>query len=452
MKRSINFHLDHWLHQLDRKPLIVLGARQIGKTYSLREFGATKFTKVHEFNFQSNRKLHKIFSGDLDTKRIIRELEFVSDTSIVPNGQELIFFDEIQECPEALTSLKYFCENLPEIPLVAAGSLLGLHLAPSSFPVGKVDIFHMFPMSFQEFVETTCSERESAVFREGIINPKSLSEVAHEKFWLLFKCYLITGGLPESITTWQKLGGVGGGVKAFAGTREKLATIITSYMADISKHAGKINGMHIERVWKHIPQQLAAAVDEATGRFKFKDVVAGTNSYRDLIGPIDWLQKSGLLLNVSICHSIASPIGAYTKHNIFKLYMFDCGILGAMLSMPIKTVMDFDFGSYKGFYAENFVAQEILAGSPSPANPITLHSWSEGRAEIEFIFESDTGITPVEVKSGNRIRAKSLKSYVVRYTPKQTVILSARRPSVSIQNNVKLINLPLYFAGALNSL
>ena len=128
MNRSINFHLEHWLHQSDRKPLIVLGARQIGKTYSLREFGATKFTKVHEFNFQSNRKLHKIFSGDLDTKRIIRELEFVSDTSILPNGQELIFFDEIQECPEALTSLKYFCENLPEIPLVAAGSLLGLHL------------------------------------------------------------------------------------------------------------------------------------------------------------------------------------------------------------------------------------------------------------------------------------------------------------------------------------
>jgi uncharacterized protein len=323
MKRSIDRHLDAWLSQNDRKPLILLGARQIGKTYSIKEFGARRFSVVHELNFQSNRKLHKIFSGNLDPIAITRQLELMLEQPISVNGDHLLFFDEIQHCPDALTSLKYFCERLPNLALVAAGSLLGLHLSPASFPVGKVDIMYMYPMSFQEFMDAAGSSREQEIFREGLTKPKSVSAVAHEKFWDLFKCYLNTGGLPESINTWVSHGGTKGGIKAFSASRTKLAALVTSYVSDINKHAGKMNAMHIERVWRQVAQHLATAQDGATEKFKFKDVLPGVNSYRQLAGPIDCLQTAAMIINAPICHSIATPLKAYTKPNMFKLYMFD---------------------------------------------------------------------------------------------------------------------------------
>jgi predicted AAA+ superfamily ATPase len=429
--------------------LIVLGARQVGKTFVLREFGQQKFSHVHEFNFQSTPSLCKIFARDLKPKQVLRELEFMTDRSIDPNGNELIFFDEIQDCPKALTSLKYFYEEMPEVPVVAAGSLLGLHLASASFPVGKVAILHLYPMSFTEFVEACANARELSIFREACQVPLSLPEIAHERFWGLFKAYLVTGGLPESVSTWIAAGGIQSGYKAFSASREKLANLVTAYAADIAKHAGKVNAMHIERIWRSVPQQLASFVDESTGRFKFKDVVPGLASYRDLAGPIDWLVKAGMVLRVPVSHSAQSPISAYTKENIFKLYMFDSGVLGSMLGMPPGVIMDFQFGTYKGFFAENFVAQEMMASFPSAAESYSPHAWNEGRAEVEFILDTDLGVVPLEVKSGTKIRAKSLKSFIERYHPKMSIVLSARLPAESEQGGTKLVNLPLYLACAI---
>ncbi len=449
MKRSLTFELNAWAEGTLRKPLIVLGARQVGKTFLLREFGRLKFNQVHEFNFQSTPTLRSIFTRDLHPRRILRELEFVSNQSIHPNGNEMIFFDEIQECPEALTSLKYFCEELPSLPITAAGSLLGLHLPSKPFPVGKVDILNLYPLSFIEFVEACTTSREISTLRDAFSDPFGLPEVAHQRFWELFKCYLITGGLPESVSTWIENGGIDGGQMAFSTSRQKLSTLITSYSADIAKHAGKVNAVNIDRVWKSVPQQLASQLDDSTSRYKFKEVVPGIASYRDLAGPIDWLAKAGIVLRVPVCNSAHSPITAYTKENIFKLYMFDCGILGSMLAMPPGLIMDFGFGTYKGFFVENFVAQELQATFRSPKESFTNHAWSEGRAEIEFILDSDGGSIPVEVKSGNKIRAKSLKSFVERYNPPMSIILSSRPPSENRSGTTKLINLPIYLASAI---
>ncbi len=452
MERSLTAELNVWAASTSRKPLIVLGARQVGKTYLLREYGRQKFSRVHEFNFQSTPSLGKIFAIDLQPRQILRELEFVSNQSIDPEGNELIFFDEIQECPEALTSLKYFCDELPGVPIAAAGSLLGLHLSSAAFPVGKVDILNLYPLSFVEFVEASGSAREISSLREAIHAPFRMSEVAHQRFWNLFKSYLITGGLPESVATWLEKGGIQGSHNAFSASRQKLSTLITAYSADIAKHAGKVNAMHIDRVWKSVPQQLASVLDDSTSRYKFKDVVPGIASYRDLAGPIDWLAKAGMVLRVPICHSAHSPISAYTKENLFKLYMFDCGVLGSMLAMPPGLIMDFGFGTYKGFIAENFVAQELLATLRSPRETCTNHAWSEGRAELEFLLDSDFGVVPLEVKSGSRIRAKSIKSFMDRYNPSMSIILSSRPPSQVLSGATSLINLPIYLASAIREL
>jgi predicted AAA+ superfamily ATPase len=449
MKRTLIFELNAWAERMSRKPLIVLGARQVGKTYLLREFGRQKFSKVHEFNFQSTPTLLKIFSGDLQPKQLLRELEFVSNQSINRDGSELLFFDEIGECPGALTSLKYFCEELPGVPIVAAGSLLGLHLSSTPFPVGKVDILHLYPLSFVEFIEAAAHSREVSTLRDALYDPLSLPEVAHLRFWDLFKCYLITGGLPESVATWLEHGAFQGGQGAFTASRQKLSTLITAYSADIAKHSGKVNAMYIDRVWKSVPQQLASFFDDSTSRYKFKEVVPGIASYRDLAGPIDWLLKAGMALRTPVCHSAQSPISAYTKENIFKLYMFDCGVLGSMLAMPPGLIMDFSFGTYKGFFAENFVAQELPATLGSPRESLTNHAWSEGNAEIEFILDSDLGVIPIEVKSGSRIRAKSLLSFIERYNPPMSVVLSSRMPSETQSEKTKLINLPIYLASAI---
>lgn len=306
----------------------------------------------------------------------------------------------------------------------------------------------MHPMSFSEVLEASVSTRDLDHYQESLMDPKSLSHIAHERYWRLFKCYLVTGGLPESVATWISYGGFDGGLQAFQAAREKLAVNITGYVADIAKHSGKIDSMHIERTWRNVPQQLAQSQDTSTSRFKFKDVLPGLASYRDLSGPINWLIRSGLLIKVPICQSAQLPLSAYVKENIFKLYMFDVGILTTMLDLKPKTIMDFDFGTYKGYLAENFVLEELQASQTIPSYSSTFYAWQEGQAEIEFLLQDNSEVIPLEVKAGTKVRAKSLRSFMDRYQPKHSIILSGRMPDIVEKDGTNQMNLPLYFASS----
>ena len=448
MDRYITQHLDSWKAGTLKKPLIVLGARQIGKTYSLREFGNSRFKKLHEINLQATPSAHGVFSGDINPETIMRGLELLLGSSISRNGDEALFLDEIQECPNAITALKYFCESAPQIPVIAAGSLLGLHLAPSSFPVGKVDILYMYPMSFNELLKEHPNKILVEDFEAAVTGGKPLSQIAHTELWNAFKNFLCTGGLPEPVSSWLNAG-ASKSLAPLKAARKIIERNITNYTADIAKHAGKINSMHIERVWQNSATQLASYHDESTGRFKFKEVIPGRASYRDLEGPLDWLMKAHMLLKVLIAQKAESPLAAFSKENIFKAYLFDIGVLTTMLGLRLEEIQQFDFGTYKGYLAENFVATELLATRPHPSDKLPLYAWNEGRAEIEFLLNSSNGMIPIEVKSGHRIRSKSLQSFNDRYHPQVSVILSARLPEKIQTTDQKRINLPIYMTSAL---
>jgi predicted AAA+ superfamily ATPase len=432
--------LQAWKASTRRKPLIILGARQVGKTYLTKEFGANEFKTTHSFNFEMDPQLATLFSRNLDPKRILEELSFVSARKIDPQ-HDLIFFDEIQAAPKALTSLKHFHEQMPELALCAAGSLLGLHLAESSFPVGSVDWLHLYPMSFGEFVDARSKGHIGQAYKDAV-KDGGILDAAHQTFLDLWREYLVTGGLPEVVLRYIEH--KPGSLDAFAEARKVQQKLINDYLADVAKHSGKVNAMHIERTWRSVPRQIAAAQDMSVSRFKFKDVIPGVHNYGRLAGPIDWLTKAGLVIQLPVCEHAQTPLSAYTKANHFKLLMFDVGILNAMLEMPPSALSSYDFGTYKGYIAENFVAQELKTSQPG----VSFYGWSEGKSEIEFLLQGHDGPVPVEVKSASRIRAKSLKTFVDKYQPHTSIVISSRPILEMPHTNGKTINvnLPLFLA------
>lgn len=440
MYRNVLQKLKTWRHQKNRKPLILNGVRQCGKTTSLLEFGRQEFDRFHYFNFEKQAKLHKIFDQDhdLEPSQLLNDLSFHVDAPI--NAQtDLVIFDEIQACPRALTSLKYFCEEMPQLALVAAGSLLGVHLNHDSFPVGKVDLLPMYPMSFSEFLIAMKEER-SLEAMDRALETRKLSESIHVHIWGLLKQYFVTGGLPEVVREYvdnqENL------VTAMIAVREKQETLIKNYYADIAKHSGKINAMHIDRVWHSVPEQLARAQDEASSRFRFKDILPTSSRYSRLTHVIDWLQAAHHIIRLPIVDHIEIPLSAYAKEGRFKLFMFDCGLLGAMSGINPKTILEYDYGTYKGYFAENFVIQELLC-----AGIDDLYSWKEGRAELEFVFDWNGSIVPIEVKSGKVTQSKSLSAYAEKYKPSQRAILSAK--NLCFQQQDALLMLPIYMASML---
>ena len=374
MKREIMPKLQHMASSKGRKPSLLNGARQVGKTTILEAFGQANFANTHYLNFEENFSIHQIFATDLSPQKIIQQLEFYLNSSINVSD-DLLLLDEIQACPKALTSLKYFCEKLPELAVCAAGSLLGVQLNESSFPVGKVDILHLYPMNFNEFLMALDDQRSLAVLNELTANSQ-IPNIIHDHLWQLLKIYFIIGGLPEVVSIY--LQNKENLLQAMQEVRDKQNILITAYYADFAKHSGKINSMHINRVWRSIPEQLARTQDGNSTRYKFKGVIPGVSRYSGFVGPIDWLDAAGLIIKVPICYSGQLPLSAYTKENIFKLYCFDVGILGALSNLPPAAIMEYDYGTYKGYFAENFVAQELLAKNTQ------LYSWMEGAAEVNF--------------------------------------------------------------------
>ncbi len=444
MRRYFIDKLEAWRNKPDRKPLILKGARQVGKTYILQEFGRKSFPNYHYFNFEleENKNLSKIFDESLDPKFIISQLSFKIQKKIDIKN-DLVIFDEVQFIPKALSSLKYFCEMMPELRLVSAGSLLGIHLNESSFPVGKVEFLNLFPMSFEEFL-LGIGDQQAWEEIQNFDFKKPLPNLIHQHLWKRFKSYLVVGGLPETVKIYSKINS-DDDFSVLDKVRENQNNLISSYTADIAKHSGKINAMHIERIWRNIPLQLSQTQDGSASRFIFKDVISGIKSYTKMVGAIDWLISAGLIIKVPIVNHSKQPLLAFSKENIFKLLMFDIGLLGALARIQMPILLNYDFGTYQGFYVENFIAQTLRALDDGVDN---FYSWQEGQAEIEFLREYGTEIIPFEVKSGWVTKSKSLTSYINKYHPQTKVILSAK--NFSFDSSQNLFRVPLYLVESLN--
>lgn len=441
MKREIYNQLSAWRKNPRRKPLMIFGVRQVGKTYAMKTF-AKQFSAMHYINFEKAPvSVHTIFDRDLDPKRIILEigLHLKSEINI---EKDILIFDEIQACPRAITSLKYFNEELPKLAICSAGSLLGVHLNETSFPVGQVDMLHLKPLNFFEFLENTGEEKLLNSMYQ-CLEKQYLPEVLHTQLWDQLKNYFFVGGLPEVVDVYQE--NKNSMITAFKKVRDKQLEIIRAYYADIAKHSEKVNAMHIDRVWRSIPSQLAREINGSSSKFGFKNIVPGIERYSRLINVIDWLIAAELIIKVPIINSAQLPFSSQTKENQFKLFIFDVGILAAMSELSADTILNYNYGTYKGYFAENFVAQELLTTHIN-----NLYCWQEGKAELEFLLEIKGNIIPVEVKSGWITHAKSLQSFVQRYKPKYRCILSAKNLLLDERNQLKAM--PLYLASLIQNL
>jgi uncharacterized protein len=430
MERIILKKLIDWKDRKARKPLLLRGARQVGKTWILRHFGEKFFPKVHYLNFEKDKTLDSLFSSSLDPVAILNNYELVYNTSV--NEKDLLIFDEVQESPNALTSLKYFAELKPHQPVCAAGSNIGIVSSTAGFPVGKVEDIIMYPMNFFEFLQVIQPELAKFIKEKKDLLP--IPEILHKKLTELFFLFYVTGGLPEAVSEFAV--NRENTKTAFEKTRIVHERLIFNYISDFAKHAGAVNAAHIHSVFDHVPHYLSTAVDNSIQRFRFKDVIPGKSRYADLEGPIDWLINSGVLYRISIVERSGIPLLSYRKHNIFKLALFDSGLLHTMLNIPFSQIVQQDYGTFKGYIAENFVAGSLVANRFSP-----LFSWQGRQSEIEFLIQHEENIIPVEVKSGSRTRAKSLSVYSEIYSPKIKVIASLK--NLELSNN-KTLNIPLY--------
>ncbi|NQY79276.1 MAG: ATP-binding protein [Candidatus Caenarcaniphilales bacterium] len=440
MKRFILEKLKSWQSSANRKPLILRGARQVGKTYVLKEFGQNCFPNYHYINFEKNKLIHKAFKENFEPNKILDLISLEINQKIAED--DLIIFDEIQELPEALTSLKYFAEDLPKQAICAAGSLLGLKFNDLSFPVGKVDYLDMFPMNFYEFLNGVQRMDLLEYIDKPLEEIDSIPELVHEKLWQELKNYFVTGGLPEVVERYRVNNN--SSLEKFNEVRLVQKQILSSYLDDMAKHSGKENSMNLERLFRNIPEQLAKNIDASTEKFRFKSIIPGVSAYSRLSGLIDWLEAVGLIIKVKIVHRAEIPFSAFTKENRFKLFVFDIGLLGALSELNPKYILDFNFSNYKGFFAENFVAQEFRVKLGINNG---LYTWTEGQAEIEFLMDLDAKVVPIEVKSGLNLKAKSLESFKNRYSPDKSILLSAQ--NFEYNHDKRLLKVPLYLAGSI---
>ena len=436
MKRTLLDKLGLWRQKPDRKPLLLQGARQVGKTWLLREFGRLEFRRTHYVNFENATAYQSLFRSGLRPATVLPQLSLLLNESI-DLRQDLLIFDEVQNSAEALTSLKYFREETPELAVCCAGSHVGLAVSGGSFPVGQVEFMTLHPLSFQEFLSAVDARIADAI--AGFGSNTTIPEALHHHLWERLKIYYVTGGLPEAVEHYRTH--VGDMAEALRGVRVIQKALLQGYQSDFAKHAGKVNAVHINRVLEAVPVQMMRAMDGSVGRFRFKGVIPERSKFAHLEGPIDWLVKTGLVIKVHMVEKPVLPLGVQAKPNLFKLYLFDVGLLGCMLDVQIASVLSQDFGTYKGYYAENLVAQELTAADRAP-----LYSWCGRQSEIEFLVVHEEGVVPVEVKSGTRAHSRSLSAYAAKYSPSLRIKVTARNLDRTVPG---CHNIPLYLAGRL---
>jgi len=433
MKRRLLENLIEWKGKNERKPILLDGARQTGKSFLLEKLFGEHFEQVIRLDFLEKPTLANLFDGSLNPQDILDNIELELNVSIDRN-KALIIFDEIGECQAAINSLKFFSEQCANMYICASGSNIGLL---GSFPVGKVDLLELYPLTFEEFL--WASEKVSLI---KAFEQNKLTAIVHDKLFSLLLDYYYVGGMPEAVQTWFGSEGATGILERTQSVSQIHSALISGYERDFGKYSDKISAQHIQAIFNNIPIQLSKSIDDSVKRFKFKDVIQKKTRYQELAGPINWLDKCKLL---SKCQPIdcqpSSPLPALAKENIFKLFLFDIGLLGNILGLSYKEHRDQGF-NYKGYIAENFVQNELIAKYGSPT-----YSWEYARSEIEFLFKHDSGrILPIEVKSGKRTRAKSLSVYVQRYQPEKTIKLIGSQGSIE---NPNALVLPLYYVSKL---
>lgn len=429
MYREIMNELIKWKDNNRRKPLILTGVRQCGKTYVLKEFGEKYFSDVCYINFESNSKYASIFEFDFDVKRIISEIEFLENVKITA-GKTLLIFDEIQECPRAITSLKYFCENYAELHIVTAGSLLGVALKQEniSFPVGKVNRMQMYPMNFKEFLKAVGEEKYIDLFSKWDVN-REIPEVYTKPMERLLKTYYVVGGMPEVVLEYSKS-------KDFQSVIEIQEDILADYGDDFSKHAPVSEIEKIRLIWESIPKQLA----KENNKFVFSHVKEGKRAH-ELEASLQWLKNAGLIQMLELVQNATFPLSLYADATYFKVYMSDIGLLSRRLGLTITSFMDESdvLKAAKGAITENYVMNEIINLKKTP------FFWKSGNtAELDFIYEKNENIVPLEVKAATNTQAKSYKQFCKKYKPVVGYKASLKNIALNMVEETNTVSIPLY--------
>jgi predicted AAA+ superfamily ATPase len=426
MERDLYARLRAWKASARRKPLLLRGARQTGKTYLLKELGRREYDSIAYFNFEADRALASFFERDLKPARILSELGIYAGRGL-REGRDLIVFDEIQSSNRALESLKYFAEEAASVHLAAAGSLLGVKMSqPGSFPVGRVNFLDLHPMSFFEFLDGIGADRYRRLLedRSGF---EPLAEGFHAELIDLLRKYYFVGGMPEAVRLFSEDAGL-------ARVREVHDEILTSYQLDFAKHAPATDIPKLTQVWESIPRHLA----RENKKFVFSALRKGARA-REFENALRWLGDAGL---VHLCRAVETarlPLRHHADPSCFKVYSLDVGLLGAMVRSPARLLVEGSrlFQEFQGAFVENYVAQELIAAGFSD-----LHYWRSGggRAELDFLCEVDGEIIPLEVKAGINPRSKSLQSFDQQFGPR----FLARSNLLGFEKSGKILNIPLY--------
>lgn len=413
-----------WKNSNRRKPLIIEGARQVGKTWLMKEFGKHAYADTVYINFDSNSRMADLFSADLDTERLILGLELYAGRKINPDNT-LLIFDEVQEVPRALASLKYFYENAPQYHIVCAGSLLGIALHQgTSFPVGKVDFLKLYPLSFSEFLMATGNERFAELLKK---QDYEMITSFKQTYIDALKHYYFVGGMPEAVQSFAES-------KDFNEVRAIQKRILAAYEQDFSKHAPNEIVPKIRMLWNSIPSQLA----RENKKFIYGLVREGGRA-REYEAAIMWLSDCGLVHKVSRVNAAGVPLKAYEDLKAFKLFIVDVGLLGCMTGLRQRTLLDGDdlFVEFKGALTEQYVCQQLKTIEDLG---IYYYTNDRGSCEIDFVVDTGERIVPIEVKAETNLRAKSLKTYRERFEPE----LSVRTSMADYKKEDWLLNLPLY--------
>lgn len=413
-----------WKSSKRRKPLIIEGARQVGKTWLMKEFGKQAYADTVYINFDSNSRMAELFSADLDTDRLIMGLELYAGRKINPENT-LLIFDEVQEVPRALASLKYFYENAPQYHIVCAGSLLGIALHQgTSFPVGKVDFLKLYPLSFSEFLMATGNERFAELLKK---QDYEMITSFKQTYIDALKHYYFVGGMPEAVQSFAES-------KDFNEVRAIQKRILAAYEQDFSKHAPNEIVPKIRMLWNSIPSQLA----RENKKFIYGLVREGGRA-REYETAIMWLSDCGLVHKVSRVNAAGIPLKAYEDLKAFKLFIVDVGLLGCMTGLRQRTLLDGDdlFVEFKGALTEQYVCQQLKTIEDLG---VYYYTNDRGSCEIDFVVDTGEQIVPIEVKAETNLRAKSLKTYRERFEPE----LSVRTSMADYKKEDWLLNLPLY--------
>ena len=422
--------LYQWKNSTQRKPLIIKGARQVGKTYLMLEFANSAYSNYVYLNFEYDTTLFELFKARLDPQTILAQLALYFDTNIEPENT-LIIFDEIQNCPQALNSLKYFQEEANDYHVIAAGSLLGILMRQSqSFPVGKVNFMTLLPLTFLEFIQAVHSDRLYQHLTQ-ITGDDAIADPIHQSLIQYLKTYLIVGGMPEAVANWLERG-------SYQAVRQVQHDVLQAYELDFAKHASPHEAMKIKQIWDSLPRQLA----KENKKFIFSAVRKSARS-RHYESALNWLDSAHLIHKAYRINTPKQPLQAYTDPEAFKVYALDVGLLSAQCQIEPKLILHNEavFQQYKGALTENFVAQMLFPNT-------NLYYWtSPGQAEVDFLLNQQQNIMPVEVKAAYDRKTKSLRAYQAKYQPNRLIRLTLR----NIQQDA-IENYPLYLAERITDL